>query len=121
MSGVMRLGFVELLVNDVQQSGDFYRQILGLQETQKDDSKLYFKCWDEYDHHSVVLKNGSGPGLVKLGWKVESENDLEELETKIEDYGVRVKRISKNEETALGEALSFIAPSGQEMLVYAEM
>jgi catechol 2,3-dioxygenase len=121
MSGIIRLGFVELLVNDLSKASNFYRQILGLQQTQAEDGRLFFKCWDEYDHHSVVLKNGSNPGLVKMGWKVESEQDLEQLERKIEDYGIPVKRISKNAEAAVGEALSFVAPSGQAMMLYSEM
>ena len=121
MSGIIRLGFVELLVNDLNQASDFYRQILGLQETQKQDDKLYLKCWDEYDHHSVVLKQGSSPGLVKLGWKVESERDLDQFERKIEEYGIPVRRVSRNEEAAVGQALSFIAPSGQAMMLYSEM
>jgi catechol 2,3-dioxygenase len=117
----MRLGFVEIQVSDLRQAETFYSNILGLQETQKEDGKLYFKCWDEYDHHSVILKNGSGPGLVKMGWKVESDRDLDELEKKIEDYGIPVKRISRNEETAVGEALSLTAPSGHTMMLYSEM
>lgn len=121
MSGIIRLGFVELRVDDLDQASDFYREILGLQETQKEDGRLFFKCWDEYDHHSVVLKNGPSPGLVKLGWKVESERDLEQVERKIEEFGIRVKRVSKSEETAVGQALSFVAPSGQAMMIYSDM
>jgi catechol 2,3-dioxygenase len=121
MSGIIRLGFVELLVNDLSRASNFYSRILGLQETHQEDGRLFFKCWDEYDHHSVILKNGTGPGLVKLGWKVGSERDLEQLEQEIEKYGVPVKRISKREEAAVGEALSFIAPSGQSMMLYADM
>jgi catechol 2,3-dioxygenase len=117
----MRLGFVEVQVNDLCQAENFYSKILGLQETQKEDGKLYFKCWDEYDHHSVVLRNGSGPGLVKMGWKVESNRDLDELEKRIEAYGITVKRISSKEEKAVGEALSFTTPSGHTMMLYSEM
>lgn len=121
MSGIIRLGFVEVQVDDLGQSSNFYSQILGLQETQKEDGRLYFKCWDEYDHHSLVLKKASGPGLVKIGWKVESERDLEELEKKIGKYGIKTNRISRNEEVAVGQAIAFTAPSGQSMMLYSEM
>ncbi|HKA22256.1 MAG TPA: catechol 2,3-dioxygenase [Blastocatellia bacterium] len=121
MSGIMRLGFVEVLVNNLSQARNFYSQILGLQETRNGDGTLFFKCWDEYDHHSVVLKEGKGPGLVRVGWKVESERDLDELEKKIEEFGIKVNRISKKEVTAVGEGLSFTAPSGQPMILYHEI
>lgn len=121
MSGIMRLGNVEVQVNDLDKASHFYGQILGLQEVKRTKEKLYLKCWDEYDHHSVVLKKADGLGLVKIGWKVEREEDLAELEKKIEAFGVKAKRISRNEELAIGEAVSFTAPSGQTMMLYHEI
>ena len=43
--------------------------------------KVYYKGWDEWDHHSVVLEEG-GVGLVKMGFKVRSADDLVEYERK---------------------------------------
>ncbi len=121
MSGIMRLGNVEVQVNDLDKASQFYREVLGLQEVKRTKEKLYLKCWDEYDHHSVVLKQASGLGLVKISWKVEREQDLVDLEKKIEAYGIKVKRLSKNEELAIGEAVSFTAPSGQTMMLYHQI
>lgn len=121
MSGIMRLGHVEVQVTDLDKAGKFYRDVMGLQEVKKTKDRLYFKCWDEYDHHSVILKQAGGLGLVKIGWKVQSENDLADLEKKIEGFGVKASRISKNEEPAIGEAVSFIAPSGQKMILYHQI
>lgn len=94
MSGIMRLGFVDIQVSDLSKASTFYKNIVGLGETQKEDGRICFKCWDEYDHHSVVLRKGDGPGLSKIGWKVESERNLDELEKKIEEFGIKVSRIS---------------------------
>lgn len=114
MSGITRLGFVEVQVNDLSQANNFYSQILGLQETQKEDGKLCFKCWDEYDHHSVVLRKAGCPGLVKIGWKVESARDLEQLEKKIEVYGIKSTRISKNEEVAVARQFLLLPPQASQ-------
>ena len=84
MGGIMRLGFVELQVDDLPRARGFYQEMLGLHITQHTENAAYLKCWDEYDHHSVVLRQANGPGLVKIGWKVESAADLAELERKIE-------------------------------------
>jgi len=121
MSGIMRLGFVEVQVSDLPQADAFYQQLLGLEVTHHTDDTLYCKCWDEYDHHSVILHRANGPGLVKIGWKVEDARDLDELEKKIAAYGVPVKRVSRHEELAVGEAITFTAPSGQTMMLYHEM
>jgi catechol 2,3-dioxygenase len=120
VSGIMRLGFVELRVSDLNTAGAFYEQVLGLGVTHHTDDAIFYKCWDEYDHHSVVLRRADGPGLVRVGWKVEDERDLDELEKRVEAYGVRAARVSRGEVHAVGEAVSFEAPSGQTMLLYHE-
>ena len=76
---VMRLGFVQVRENDLEKATTYYTDVLGLQEVARKDGKRYFKGWDEYDHHSVVIENG-GLGLVKMGYKVETQDELESLE-----------------------------------------
>ena len=71
----MRLGYVHVRESDLDKASEYYTNVLGLQEVTRQDGKRYFKCWDEYDHHSVVIENG-GLGLVKMGYKVESLDDL---------------------------------------------
>jgi catechol 2,3-dioxygenase len=121
MGGIMRLGFVELQVTDLGQAAAFYQQVLGLEVTHRTDNALYCKCWDEYDHHSVILRQARSLGLVKIGWKVEGGHDLEDLETKIQASGAPVKRVSRGEEFGIGDGIAFTAPSGQMMLLYHEM
>lgn len=121
MSGIMRLGFVEYQVPDLVQASNFYEQSLGLIKTDETGDKLYFKCWDEYDHHSVVLKKADHLGLIKIGWKVEKQHDLDDLEDKVKNYGIETRRIPSGEELEVGEAVSFVAPSGQTMWLYHQM
>src|SRR5688572_6785425 len=121
MSGIMRLGFVETQVTDLGVAAHFYEKLLGLEKTGEKDDALYFKCWDEYDHHSLVTRQAAKPGLVRLGWKIERDEDLDAAERRIQAYGVTVKRISRKEEPWLGEALSFEMPSGHRTILYREM
>jgi catechol 2,3-dioxygenase-like lactoylglutathione lyase family enzyme len=68
MSKVMRLGYVHLRVTDLEESRNHYSNTLGMEVVASEPGKLYLKCWDEWDHHSLVLEEG-GVGLVKLGYK----------------------------------------------------
>src|SRR5688500_14946787 len=121
MSGIMRLGFVELRVSDLARAAAFYERVLGLETTHHTDDALYCMCWDEYDHDNCVLRRAENPGLTRIGWKVERERDLDDLEKKIEGYGLRATRISRDEEAGMGEAVAFTAPSGQAMAIYHAM
>lgn len=117
--GVMRLGFVQARESDLDKATDYYTNVLGLQEVARKDGKRYFKCWDEYDHHSVVIENG-GLGLVKMGYKVESLDDLARIEKDAETFGVSVRRVSRGENLGLGEAIRCTLPSEQVLELYAE-
>ena len=116
---VMRLGFVQARETDLDKATNYYTNVLGLQEVARQDGKRYFKCWDEYDHHSVVIENG-GLGLVKMGYKVESQHDLDHLEKAIEAFGLPVRRVSRGENLGLGQALRCTLPSEHVLELYAE-
>jgi catechol 2,3-dioxygenase len=115
----MRLGFVQVRETDLDKAAAYYTQILGLHEVAQQDGKRYFKCWDEYDHHSVVIENG-GLGLVKMGYKVETPDDLARLEKAIETFGLPVRRVAKGENLALGQALRCTLPSEHVLELYAD-
>jgi catechol 2,3-dioxygenase len=116
---VMRLGFVQVRETDAEKAAAYYTQILGLQEVARHNGRYYFKGWDEYDHHSVVIEGG-GLGLVKMGYKVESVEELALLEKKIEAFGLPVRRVAKGENLALGQALRCTLPSDHVLELYAE-
>jgi len=118
--GIMRLGFVHIRTNDLEASARHYRDTLGMQLSATVDGRQYFKGWDEFDHHSVVVEDG-GVGLVKLGMKCASLDDLEGYERRLGAFGVTTSRISKGQHHAMGEALSVQLPTGQTMELYADM
>jgi len=116
---VMRLGFVQARETDLDKATAYYTNVLGLQEVARKDGKRYFKCWDEYDHHSIVIENG-GLGLVKMGYKVETQEELARLEKAIEAFGLPVRRVSAGENLALGQAIRCTLPSEHVLELYAE-
>ena len=73
--GIMRMGYAHVRVTDMTEAKNHYASTLGLYETLEDVSpdgnkRVFYKGWDEWDHHSVVLEEG-GVGVVKYGWKVQ--------------------------------------------------
>lgn len=117
--GVMRLGYVHVRVSDMGAAQHHYQEVLGLQRTDQRGGKVFFKGWDEWDHHSVVLEEG-GAGLVKMAFKVEREEDLDELENRMAKFGVQLTRRHRNEEHAIGDAIEATLPSGHQVLLYHE-
>ena len=77
--GVLRMGYAHVRVTDLAEARDHYVRTLGMYVTAEEPGKLHLKCWDEWDHHSVVLEEG-GVGVVKFGFKVEYESDIDLIE-----------------------------------------
>jgi catechol 2,3-dioxygenase len=117
--GILRLGHVDVRVPDLDLATAYYTNVMGMVEVGREADKVYLKCWDEQDHHSVVLRYHPRPGLDHMSFKVESEDDLADLEGRLERAGAMVQRLAAGEERAVGEGLRFETPSGHVMELYA--
>lgn len=115
--GILRMGYAHIRVTDLAEAKAHYANTLGLYETLDQDGKLYFKGWDEWDHHSLVIEEG-GVGLVKFGFKVEKAEDIDEIEKKGQQFGLTVERMSKGENPEVSDGIRFTTPSDHVFEVY---
>lgn len=121
MTGVLRPGHVQLRVMDLDAGVHHYRDILGLQETGRDaEGRVYLKCRDEFDHHSIILRKADYAGMDFLGFKVLDSSTLDDFEQKLQAYGVETRRIAAGDLLETGERVRFTSPSGHEIELYAE-
>ena len=120
MSAVIRLGYVHLRVTDLEEARNHYSNTLGMEVVHEEPGKLWLKCWDEWDHHSLVLEEG-GVGLVKLGYKVESPEAMADYESRAQKFGVTTGRFSKGENLTVGDGVRLTLPSEHAIELYTEM
>lgn len=117
---VMRLGYVHARVTDLAEAKRHYSDTLGLYPVLDEPGRAYFKGWDEYDHHSLVLEEG-GVGLVKLGYKVSDPADIERYEKRATDFGCRVERLGDGENREVGDGIRIHLPSEHLLELYHSM
>ena len=120
MSAVMRLGYVQLRVTDLEEARNHYSNTLGMEVVHEEPGKLWLKCWDEWDHHSLVIEEG-GVGLVKLGYKVESPEALADFERRSQQFGATVGRFSEGENLKVGDGVRITLPSDHTLELYTDM
>lgn len=121
MRGVLRLAEMQLRVLDIEAAKEHYGDRMGLHEMLTDDNGLvYYKAWDEQDHHSIVLRQSDSAGLDHFAFKVYDDATLSELEMKIRDFGIDVERVDAGVYPKSGRRLKFTLPTGHEMHLYAE-
>ncbi len=120
-NGIVRIGRLELRVMDLEQSVNYYTEVIGLEEMGRDAERVYLKAWDEFDHHSIVLQQADSPGMDHVAFKVKDVHALEKLEKKIETFGCTLTRVSRGTRLAEGEAVRFELPTGHFVELYTEI
>lgn len=121
MTGVLRPGHAQVRVLDLEESIKFYRDVLGLVETGRDEQgRVYFKCWDERDHNSYVIREADSAGIDFFGFRVLDRATLEKLDADLKAYGIKTERIPAGELLETGERVRFELPSGHLIELYAE-
>ena len=111
--GILRLSHLEIRVPDLELATAYYTEVLGMIETDRESERVYLKCWDEHQHHSIVLHYASSYGLDVLAWKVHQREDLDHYATRLEAAAVPVKRFAAGDlGPGTGETVRFEAPSG---------
>jgi len=65
--GILRLSHVDISAPDLELAAAYYTQVLGLDIVERTDERLFFKCWDERDHHCLSIRYDPGKVLALGG------------------------------------------------------
>lgn len=115
---ILRLGHVELTVDDLGAARAFWVDLLGLDVHHVEDGRLYLRASEEFDAWSLLLTQASGPGLGHLAFRTSSEDDLEALARLHARLGLPCERVAAGVEPAQGAALRARTPSGHPIEFY---
>jgi catechol 2,3-dioxygenase len=122
MTGVMRPGFVQIRVLDMKASLNHYRDRIGLDVVEEaKDGRVYMRGYDEFDRHSIILRQADSAGMDVMGWKVAKDSDLDAFKPRLEAMGMKTEWIAAGEQPTVGRRLSFVLPTGHRFDLYAEM
>jgi catechol 2,3-dioxygenase len=115
---VVRVSYVDYLCTDLARSKAFWVDALGYVLTEETKDALYLRGLEERGHHSVVLRHAAQPAVAALGFKVFSEQDLEEAVLFCKSRKIPHRFVEKS---AQGRTLSLTDPVGMPMELYYQM
>ena len=123
LTKTLRPGLIQIRVLDLEESVKFYTNIIGLNEVGRtDDGRAMLKAYDEFDHHSVVLREADEAGLDYVAIKVQSPEILEELAKATEEFGYAVDEVPANtDQPGFGKRYGFKLCTGHRIELYAEV
>lgn len=123
LTGVLRPGHVQLRVLDLEAAVRHYGDVLGLWEVARDpQGRVYFKAWDEHDHHSIVLREADTAGMDFMGFRVDSVATLKKLAEDVKASGLAtdMKWVEAGEMLRTGERFRFTVPTGHLIELFAD-
>jgi catechol 2,3-dioxygenase len=121
LTGVLRPGHIQIRVTDLAGAVRHYAEVIGLDVVLRGaDGRVYLKAWDEFDHHSVILREADTPGMDFLGFKVASDEALTDLGERVRRFGLAVEEVPAGEMPATGRRLRFTCPTGHTLELFAD-
>lgn len=122
VTGVLRPGFVQMRVLDLNESIVHYRDRVGLDlASEPGNDRAYLHAFDEFDRHSIILREADSAGLDVMGFKVSKESDLDTFKTRLEAMGVATETIPAGADPGVGRRVRFTAPTKHTFDLYHEM
>lgn len=117
-----KLGYVVLSVTDLEKSAEFYENIVGLQFVERDNETVYLRS--SYDHHNMILEQGSEPGLKRVAFELEKASQFQDVFNYLTDKGLNPIEldVKETQKLAQGRTLRFKDPYvGVTYEFYVEM
>ena len=116
---VAQLAHVELLTPDLEGSRRFFADLLGMQETERNERSIYLRGYEEPYHHSLKLTAAPLPGLGHVAWRSRSPQALERRVAAIEAAGLG--HGWTDGDAGHGRAFRFETPEGHPMEIFWEV
>lgn len=112
------LAHIELLTPKLEESRDFFINVMGMYETERVGDSVYLRGWDDYEHHSLQLTASSKPALGHYAFRAMSPQALERRVAAVEKTGLG--KGWKDDNIGHGLAYCFTDPDGHNMEIYYE-
>lgn len=124
------LDHVNIYVRSVQRSCQWYRDTLGLEETDfidRPNLRIAFLAADRERAHEIALMEigdeasapqGGQVGLNHFAWKMASLNDLKEMYLRLKEQGIAIDHVSDH---GVAVGVYFHDPDGNGVEVYYEL
>lgn len=117
---ILRAGHIEFRVTDLDRAREFYVELLGFVITAQDERRLYLRGYEEWQHHSLVLRRAASAGVGHIAFRVGSPPDLDRLARLAAATGVSHRWV-EGVEAGQGRALRMQDPAGLPLEFFHDM
>lgn len=110
---IAQLAHVEIYTPDMEGTLWFFKELLGLEETERHGDSVYLRAYEDWYHHTLKVTKHDRPGLGHVAWRTTSPQALERRVRAIEETGLGDGWIEGDR--GHGRAYRFHTPDGHPM------
>jgi catechol 2,3-dioxygenase len=109
---IVRSAYAELIVTDLAASRHFWVDRLGFFVSAEEPGVLYLRGYEEFVHHSLILRTGPVPACSRFAFRVRTPEDLDRAERFHVARGCAVQRMPAGATRAVGPTVRVQDPFG---------
>jgi catechol 2,3-dioxygenase len=113
---IAHLAHVELYSPKLEESVEFFREMLGMSEIARQGKSVYMRAYEDHYHNTLILTEHHEAGLGHLSLRARSPQALERRVAQIEKMGYGIGWIDGD--VGHGRAYQFNSPDGHLMEVF---
>jgi catechol 2,3-dioxygenase len=110
---VAQLAHVEILTPKPDETLWFFKDLLALEETEREGQSVYLRAYEDFYHHTLKVTESDEPGLGHVAWRTTSPQALDRRVEAIEATGLG--QGWSDGDKGHGPAYRFTTPDGHNM------
>ena len=110
---VAQLAHVEILTPKPEETLWFFKDLLALEETEREGQSVYLRAYEDFYHHTLKVTESDKAGMGHCAWRADSPQALERRVQALEASGAGKGWIDGDK--GHGPAYRFETPDGHRM------
>ncbi|MGH3087166.1 MAG: catechol 2,3-dioxygenase, partial [Rubrobacteraceae bacterium] len=116
---VAQLAHVEVLTPKPDETLWFFKDLLALEETERDGQSVYLRAYEDFYHSTLKITESDQPGMGHMAWRSDSPQALQRRVQALEASGAGKGWIDGDK--GHGPAYQFTTPDGHRMEILWEV
>jgi catechol 2,3-dioxygenase len=109
---VAQVGSINIGTKDLEKSLWFFRDLLGMEEVQRDGNVAYLRCYQEFAHHSLVLTEQDEAVVNAYSFRTRRPQDVELFYNDLHAQEIEAVELPAGHEAGRGTGVRFLLPGG---------
>lgn len=118
---IAKLGHVALVTSDLEKSLFFFKEVIGLEETEMVDGVHFLRAYSDFQHHTLSVELGEVGYVKHIGFRTKTAACVDGFKQLLTENDVAVEDFPKGSTVGIGDSIRFKTPSQHTFELYYDV